>query len=43
LDISDNNLDNEIPTNVNVYTPSEEEIEKFGQELFDAYNRAINN
>lgn len=43
LGISDNNLDNEIPTNVNVYTPSEEEIEKFGQELFDAYNWAINN
>jgi len=43
LGISDNNLDNEIPTSVNAYTPSEEEIEKFGQELFDAYNWAINN
>ena len=27
----------------NIYTPSNEEIEKYGQEMFDAYNRAISN
>lgn len=27
----------------NIYTPSTEEIEKYGQEMFDAYNRAISN
>jgi len=27
----------------NVYSPSTEEIEKYGQEMFDAYNRAISN
>jgi hypothetical protein len=25
------------------YSPSTEEIEKYGQEMFDAYNRAISN
>ena len=27
----------------NIYNPSTEEIEKYGQEMFDAYNRAISN
>jgi hypothetical protein len=27
----------------NIYTPSNEEIEKYGQEMFDAYNWAISN
>lgn len=27
----------------NIYSPSTEEIEKYGQEMFDAYNRAISN
>jgi hypothetical protein len=43
LDVPDNNLDTEVTTNINAYTPSEEEIQKYGQEMFDAYNRAINN
>jgi len=28
---------------INMYTPPSEEIKKYGQEMFDAYNRAINN
>jgi hypothetical protein len=29
--------------NIEVYTPSEEEIEKYGEDVFVAYNWAINN
>lgn len=43
LNISNNNFDDKISTNVNSYSPSEEEIQKYGQEMFNAYNRAINN
>lgn len=36
--------DNEIAMpNIAEYTPSDEEVRRFGQEVFDAYNRAIKN
>ena len=42
LDSAEESLDDEIQEiRNNVYTPSSEEIEKYGQEMFDAYNRAI--
>lgn len=36
-------LDTEDNPNIEVYTPSEEEIKKYGEEVFVAYNWAINN
>ena len=36
-------LDTEDNSNIEVYTPSEEEIKKYGEEVFVAYNWAINN
>ena len=42
LDIWEESVDFEIPTsNTDIYTPTDEEIQKYGQNLFDAYNRAI--
>ena len=37
----DNNSNNRF--SIATYTPSEEEIQKYGQKVFDAYNWAINN
>jgi hypothetical protein len=36
-------VNNEINTDMETYTPSEEEIEKYGEDVFVAYNWAINN
>ena len=36
-------LNNENIPEIKWYSPSKEEIEKYGQEMFDAYNRAISN
>lgn len=43
LNILEDILDNENITNIELYTASEEYIQKYGQEMFDAYNRAFNN
>jgi hypothetical protein len=43
LEILVETLDAEGNSDVDIYTPSEEEIQKYGKEVFVAYNRAINN
>jgi hypothetical protein len=36
-------LDAEDNSDIEIYTPSEEEIQKYGEDVFVAYNRAIKN
>lgn len=43
LEILVETLDAEGNSDVDIYTPSEEEIQKYGEDVFVAYNRAINN
>ena len=43
IQTSDDTLSNEDNMNTKVYTPSTDEIQKYGQEMFDAYNWAITN
>lgn len=43
LNILEESLDEKNTSEIQWYSPSEEEIQKYGQEMFDAYNRAINN
>jgi hypothetical protein len=43
LEVLVENLDAEDNSGAEIYTPSEEEIQKYGEDVFVAYNRAINN
>lgn len=43
LNTLESSVEKEVDSpNAEAYIPSEEEIEKYGQKLFDAYNRAVN-
>jgi hypothetical protein len=43
LEILVETLDSENNTDFEVYTPSQEEIDKYGEDVFVAYNWAIKN
>jgi hypothetical protein len=42
LEISGESNDSVYEPIIEVYTPSEEDLQKYSKEMFDAYNRAIN-